>query len=141
MRWLGICRRVVELMCDYALTRQLNADTKLADTQIVQAWIAESAAELQSARALVLETAWIIQEKGFKAARDNVSMIKFITANTLQRIVDRAIQIHGALGVTDDTILSFWYREERAARIYDGPDEVHKLAVARHLLKARARAG
>jgi alkylation response protein AidB-like acyl-CoA dehydrogenase len=141
MRWLGICRRVVELMCDYALTRQLNADTKLADTQIVQAWIAESAAELQLARALVLETAWIIQEKGFKAARDNVSMIKFITANTLQRIVDRAIQIHGALGVTDDTILSFWYREERAARIYDGPDEVHKLAVARHLLKARARAG
>ena len=141
MRWLGICRRVVELMCDYALTRQLNADTKLADTQIVQAWIAESAAELLSARALVLETAWIIQEKGFKAARDNVSMIKFITANTLQRIVDRAIQIHGALGVTDDTILSFWYREERAARIYDGPDEVHKLAVARHLLKARARAG
>lgn len=141
MRWLGICRRVVELMCDYALTRQLNADTKLADTQIVQAWIAESAAELLSARALVLETAWIIQEKGFKAARDTVSMIKFITANTLQRIVDRAIQIHGALGVTDDTILSFWYREERAARIYDGPDEVHKLAVARHLLKARARAG
>jgi alkylation response protein AidB-like acyl-CoA dehydrogenase len=139
MRWLGICRRVLELMCDYALTRQLNSDTKLADTQIVQAWIAESAAELRSARALVLETAWIIQEKGFKTARDNVSMIKFITANTLQRIVDRAIQVHGALGVTDDTILSFWYREERAARIYDGPDEVHKLAVARHLLKARAR--
>ena len=123
------------------MIQELNADTKLADTQIVQAWIAESAAELLSARALVLETAWIIQEKGFKAARDNVSMIKFITANTLQRIVDRAIQIHGALGVTDDTILSFWYREERAARIYDGPDEVHKLAVARHLLKARARAG
>ena len=140
MRWLGICRRVVELMTDYALSRHLKADMRLADTQIVQAWIAESAAELRAARALVLETAWTIQEHGFKAARDNVSMIKFVTANTLQRIVDRAIQIHGALGVTDDTILSFWYREERAARIYDGPDEVHKLAVARHMLKERARA-
>jgi alkylation response protein AidB-like acyl-CoA dehydrogenase len=66
-------------------------------------------------------------------------MIKFITANTLQRIVDRAVQIHGALGVTDDTVLSFWYREERAARIYDGPDEVHKMAVARRILRAREK--
>jgi acyl-CoA dehydrogenase len=140
MRWLGICRRTIEIMCDYALTRKLSADRRLADQQIVQAWIAESAAELEAARALVLKAAWTIERYGFKAARDEISMIKFITANTLQRIVDRAVQIHGALGVTDDTVLSFWYREERAARIYDGPDEVHKLAVARHLLKARARA-
>jgi len=140
MRWLGICRRTIEIMCDYALTRRLSVDRRLADQQIVQAWIAESAAELEAARALVLKAAWTIQQHGFKAARDEISMIKFITANTLQRIVDRAVQMHGALGVTDDTVLSFWYREERAARIYDGPDEVHKLAVARHLLKARARA-
>lgn len=139
MRWLGICRRAIEIMCDYALARKLSADRRLADQQIVQAWIAESAGELEAARALVLKAAWTIEQQGFKAARDEISMIKFITANTLQRIVDRAVQIHGALGVTDDTVLSFWYREERAARIYDGPDEVHKLAVARHLLKARAR--
>ncbi len=139
MRWLGICRRTIELMCDYALTRKLSAERRLADQQIVQAWIAESAAELEAARALVLKAAWTIEQLGFKAARDQVSMIKFITANTLQRIVDRAVQVHGALGVTDDTVLSFWYREERAARIYDGPDEVHKMAVARRLLRARAR--
>ena len=139
MRWLGICRRTIDLMCDYALTRKLSAERRLADQQIVQAWIAESAAELEAARALVLKAAWTIEQLGFKAARDQVSMIKFITANTLQRIVDRAVQVHGALGVTDDTVLSFWYREERAARIYDGPDEVHKMAVARRLLRARAR--
>jgi len=139
MRWLGICRRTIELMCDYALTRRLSAERRLADQQIVQAWIAESAAELEAARALVLKAAWTIEQHGFKAARDQVSMIKFITANTLQRIVDRAVQVHGALGVTDDTVLSFWYREERAARIYDGPDEVHKMAVARRLLRARAQ--
>ena len=139
MRWLGICRRTIELMCDYALTRKLSAERRLADQQIVQAWIAESAAELEAARALVLKAAWTIEQLGFKAARDQVSMIKFITANTLQRIVDRAVQVHGALGVTDDTVLSFWYREERAARIYDGPDEVHTMAVARRLLRARAR--
>jgi len=137
MRWLGICRRALEMMCDYALARQLAPDRTLASQQIVQAWIAESSAELHAARALVLEAAWRIEKQGFKAARDHISMIKFLTANTLQRIVDRAVQVHGALGVTDDTVLAFWYREERAARIYDGPDEVHKLSLARHLLKAR----
>ncbi len=137
MRWLGICRRALEMMCDYALTRELAPERPLASQQLVQAWIAESSAELHAARALVLEAAWRIDKHGFKAARDHISMIKFLTANTLQRVVDRAIQVHGALGVTDDTVLAFWYREERAARIYDGPDEVHKLSLARHLLKAR----
>jgi len=137
MRWLGICRRALEMMCDYALKRELAPERPLASQQLVQAWIAESSAELHAARALVLEAAWRIDKHGFKAARDHISMIKFLTANTLQRVVDRAIQVHGALGVTDDTVLAFWYREERAARIYDGPDEVHKLSLARHLLKAR----
>jgi alkylation response protein AidB-like acyl-CoA dehydrogenase len=137
MRWIGICRRAIEMMCDYALARELAPDRPLASEQIVQVWIAESIAELEAARSLVLETAWRIQEHGFKAARDHISMIKFLTANTLQRVLDRAVQIHGALGVTDDTVLAFWYREERAARIYDGPDEVHKLSLARHVLKAR----
>jgi len=138
MRWLGICRRALEMMCDYALARELAPERPLASQQIVQAWIAESSAELHAARALVLEAAWRIEKHGFKSARDHISMIKFLTANTLQRIVDRAVQVHGALGVTDDTILAFFYREERAARIYDGPDEVHKLSVARRMLKQRA---
>ncbi len=137
MRWIGICHRAIDMMCDYASARELAPDKPLASQQIVQAWIAESIAERQAARNLVLEAAWRIEQGGFKAARDHISMIKFLTANTLQRIVDRAVQVHGALGVTDDTVLAFWYREERAARIYDGPDEVHKLSLARHVLKAR----
>jgi alkylation response protein AidB-like acyl-CoA dehydrogenase len=141
MRWLGICARAIDLMCEHAARRELAPGQPLARQQIVQAWIAESAAEAAAARGLVLETAWRIEQEGWKAAREMISMIKFLTANTLQRIVDRAIQVHGALGVTDDTVLAFFYREERAARIYDGPDEVHKLAVARRLLKQRAAAG
>jgi alkylation response protein AidB-like acyl-CoA dehydrogenase len=101
----------------------------------VQDWIAESAAEIEAARALVLKVAWSIETHGFRAARDEISMIKYYTANVMQRVVDRAVQSHGALGVTDDTILAFFFREERAARIYDGPDEVHRMSVARRLLK------
>jgi alkylation response protein AidB-like acyl-CoA dehydrogenase len=138
MRWLGICARAIDLMCDRAAERELSPGKPLASRQIVQAWIAESAAEAAAARGLVLETAWRIEQEGWQGAREQISMIKFLTANTLQRIVDRAVQVHGALGVTDDTILAFFYREERAARIYDGPDEVHKLSVARRLLKQRA---
>lgn len=138
MRWLGIAGRALEMTCDYALARELAPGRPLAHQQAVQAWIADSAAELAAARALVLETAWKIERLGFRRVREQVSMIKYFTANVLQRIVDRAIQVHGALGVTDDTVLSFFYREERAARIYDGPDEVHRMAVARRLLKGRA---
>ena len=104
----------------------------------MQDWIAESAAEVEAARALVLMTAWTIEQQGFRAARERVSMIKFYTANVLQRVVDRAVQAHGGLGVTDDTILAFFFREERAARIYDGPDEVHRMSLARRILKEAA---
>jgi alkylation response protein AidB-like acyl-CoA dehydrogenase len=84
---------------------------------------------------LVLHTAWTIENKGLKEARQDVSLIKFVTANTMQRVIDRALQVHGGLGMTDDTILAFFYRHERAARIYDGADEVHKVSVARKILK------
>jgi alkylation response protein AidB-like acyl-CoA dehydrogenase len=135
MRWLGICGRATDMLRDYSLSRELAPGRPLAKQQIVQAWMAESAAETAAARALVLETAWHIERQGWKTARDKISMIKFLTANTLQRVVDRAIQVHGGLGVTDDTVLAFFFREERSARIYDGPDEVHKMAVARQMLR------
>ena len=135
MRWLGICGRATDMLRDYALARELAPGRPLAKQQIVQAWMAESAAETAAARALVLEAAWHIEQQGWKTARDKISMIKFLTANTLQRVVDRAIQVHGGLGVTDDTVLAFFFREERSARIYDGPDEVHKMAVARQMLR------
>jgi len=100
----------------------------LADQQTVQSWLAESRAEIESARLLVLDTAARIDRDGQYAARSAVSMIKFHTAGVLQRVLDRALQIHGALGMCDDTPLAYWYRHERAARIYDGPDETHKMA-------------
>ncbi|MCB1034775.1 MAG: acyl-CoA dehydrogenase family protein, partial [Acidobacteria bacterium] len=135
MRWLGICRRALDLMCRHAAQRPVSESQTLGDKEIVQAWIAESRAEIDAARMLTLHTAWTIERHGFKAARDAVSEIKFLVANTLLRVLDRALQIHGGLGMSDDTPIAWFYRHERAARIYDGPDEVHKLSLARRLLK------
>jgi len=101
----------------------------------VQVWIAESRAEIDAARMLVLDAAEQVEAHGSYGARVAISTIKFYVAGVLQRVLDRAIQVHGALGMTDDTPLAFWFRHERAARIYDGPDEVHKRVVARAILK------
>ncbi|HRP34606.1 MAG TPA: acyl-CoA dehydrogenase family protein [Gammaproteobacteria bacterium] len=138
MRWLGICRRALDEMIAHVLKREIKPGLPLAKMGAIQDWIAESAAEVEAARALVLMTAWTIEQEGFRAARERVSMIKYYTANVMQRVVDRALQAHGGLGVTDDRILAFFFREERAARIYDGPDEVHRMAVSRRLLKSAA---
>jgi alkylation response protein AidB-like acyl-CoA dehydrogenase len=135
MRWIGICNRAFDLMCTRARDRIIAPNRKLADRQLVQAMIAESAAEIQAARLMVLHAAWKIEQVGAKAARKEISMIKFTVANTMQRVVDRALQVHGGLGMTDDTIIAYYYRHERAARIYDGVDEVHKVSVARQILK------
>ncbi|HLG52491.1 MAG TPA: acyl-CoA dehydrogenase family protein [Steroidobacteraceae bacterium] len=136
MRWLGICERALGMMIGRAATRIIDVDgRRLGDSDIVRAWIAESAAEIRAARLLVLHTAWRIDQAGAKAARDEISMIKFHVADVLQRVVDRALQVHGGLGMTDYTLLAWFFREERAARIYDGPDEVHKIAVAKHMLR------
>ncbi|MBW2355543.1 MAG: acyl-CoA dehydrogenase family protein [Deltaproteobacteria bacterium] len=135
MRWLGICRRAFDLMCHRALHRQIGPGKTLAHKQLIQAWIAESAAEIEAARLMVLNAAWKMDREGAKAARREISLIKFVVANTMQRVVDRALQVHGGLGMTDDTVLAFFYRHERAARIYDGADEVHKVSAARQILK------
>jgi alkylation response protein AidB-like acyl-CoA dehydrogenase len=136
MRWLGICQRALDLLCERANSRVISPSGKtLGSQQTVQNWIADSVAELQAARLMTLNSAWQIDHVGPAEARDSISMIKFVVANTMNRIVDRALQIHGGLGMTDDTILAFFYRHERAARIYDGADEVHKSSLARRLLK------
>ncbi|MBN1534868.1 MAG: acyl-CoA dehydrogenase family protein [Spirochaetes bacterium] len=135
MRWLGICSRSFDLLCQRANDRKITLDGKtLASRQTVQNWVAESASEIQAARLMTLHAAWAIETLGLKEARDEVSMIKFVVANTMNRVVDRALQVHGGLGMTDDTILAFFYRHERAARIYDGADEVHKTSLARRIL-------
>jgi len=135
MRWLGICRRALNLMIEYSKSRAINSKQNLSQMQTIQTWIADSAAEIEAARSLVLQTAWQIENKGFKEAKVAVSMIKYFTANVLQQVLDRALQSMGGLGMTDDTIIAFFFRHERAARIYDGPDEVHKMVVAKALLK------
>ncbi len=138
MRWIGICERAFDLMCQRAATREVAPGRLLGEQGAVQAWIAESRAEINAARLMVVATAEKIDQQGQYAARDEISLIKFFVAGVLQRVLDRSIQAHGALGVTDDTPLAYWYRHERAARIYDGPDEVHKMAVARRLLRKYA---
>ena len=135
MRWVGIGERAFDMMCAYAVKRQLAPNKPLATSEIIQTWIAESRAEINAARLLVLDTARKIDREGAHAARDEISLIKFFVAGILQKVLDRAIQVHGGLGVTDDTVLAYWFRHERAARIYDGPDEVHKLAVAKRILR------
>ncbi|MEW6531526.1 MAG: acyl-CoA dehydrogenase family protein [Thermodesulfobacteriota bacterium] len=134
MRWIGICNRVFALMCSRAQKRMIAPERTLSSRQIVQAWIAECAADIQAARLMVLHAAWKMQALGTKAARHEISMIKFFAANVLQKVLDRALQVHGGLGMSDDTVISFYYRMERAARIYDGVDEVHKVSLARRIL-------
>ncbi|WP_339907725.1 acyl-CoA dehydrogenase family protein [Symmachiella dynata] len=136
MRWIGICERSFDLMCERAATRELAPGDPLGNRQTVQNWIAESRAEINAARLMVLHAAWKIDNEGTKAAREEISAIKFYVAGVLMAVVDRAIQVHGALGVSDDTILQYFYRQERGARIYDGPDEVHKTVLAKRALRS-----
>lgn len=136
MRWIGVCERAFDLMCQRAASREIAQGKVLGQMQMVQSLIAESRAEIDAARLMVLHAALKMQEQGQHAAAMEVSTIKFFAANVLQRVIDRAVQVHGALGVTDDTLLAYYYREERGARIYDGPDEAHKASVARKILKS-----
>jgi len=135
MRWIGICNRSFEMMCKRASERKVGGGRYLAEKQIVHDWIAESRAEIYAARLAVLHAAWKIETQGVYEAREEVSLIKFHVAQIMLKVIDRAIQVHGGLGVSDDTILSFFYRSERAARIYDGPDEVHKVVVSKRILR------
>lgn len=131
MRWLGIAQRSFELMCKRALKR-ISFGEPLANKQSVQNWIADSAAELNAARLMTLHAAWKMDQGD--EARVEVSLIKFYGAKVLHDVIDKAIQVHGALGFSKDTPLEAFYRGARAARIYDGVDEVHRMVVARKIL-------
>jgi len=119
-------------MCSYALERQSFGEP-LANKQTVQNWIADSVAEISAARLLTLNAAWKMDNGD--DARSEISVITFYVAKVLHDVIDRAIQVHGALGYSKDTPLEMFYRDARAARIYDGPDEVHRQAVAQRVLK------
>ena len=139
MRWVGECERMFDMMCNRALTRELAPNKPLATKQTIQNWIAESRAEINASRLMVLDTAKKIDEHGADSTKVEISTIKFYVANVLQKVLDRVLQVHGALGMTDDTPIAFLYRHERAARIYDGADEVHKSRVAREILKSYSK--
>lgn len=136
MRWLGICDRAFEMMATRAATRMLAPGDPLGNRQTVQNWVAESRAAIDAARLLVLHAAWRLDTlgPGSPEGREAIALIKFHVAGVLDAVLDRAVQAHGALGISDDTVLSWFYRQERAARIYDGPDEVHKSSAARRIL-------
>ena len=135
MRWIGECEKAFEMMCERAASRELSPGKPLALKQTVQNWIAESRAEINASRLMVLDAAKKIDNEGAYAAKVEISTIKFYVAQVLQNVLDRAIQVHGALGMTDDTPLASLYRHERSARIYDGADEVHKTRVAKEIMK------
>jgi alkylation response protein AidB-like acyl-CoA dehydrogenase len=135
MRFIGIAERAFNLMCQYAVQREVRDGQMLADMQSIQTFIADSRVEIDAARLLVLRTAKMIDEVGSKEARNEISGIKFFTANMMLRVIDKSIQTHGALGMTNDIILSYWYAHERASRIYDGADEVHRSSLAKAILK------
>jgi acyl-CoA dehydrogenase len=133
MRWLGQAQRAFDMLCERATYRYAHGSL-LADKQTVQNWIADSAAEIHAARLMTLHAAWVMDTLGASAARREIAMIKYFGATVLHDVIDRALQAHGSLGYSTDLPLEGMYRWARAARIYDGPDEVHRQSVARQIL-------
>jgi acyl-CoA dehydrogenase len=134
MRWLGVARRAFDMLCERSLYRESHGKT-LSQHQTIQNWIADSEAEMTAARLMTLHAAWKMDTDGVAAARKDIALIKFYGAKVLHDVVDRALQAHGALGYSTDLPLEAMYRFARAARIYDGPDEVHRASVARQVLR------
>jgi len=133
MRWLGQMQRAFDLLCERALSREAFGSA-LAEKQTVQSWIADSAAEIQACRLLTLQAAHRIDEGD--EARVEISLVKFYASRVLHDVIDRAMQVHGALGLTDETPLAEMYQAARAMRFIDGPDEVHRMVVSREILRS-----
>jgi acyl-CoA dehydrogenase len=134
MRWLGVSKRAFDMLCERSLSRYAHGSL-LSDKQTIQNWIADSAAQMQAARLMTLHAAWKMDTEGASAARQDIALIKFFGAGVMHDVVDRALQAHGSLGYSTDLPLEQMYRFARAARFYDGPDEVHRQSVARRILR------
>jgi acyl-CoA dehydrogenase len=134
MRSIGSASYALELMCQRATGRTAFGKT-LAEQGIIQEWIATSYMEIEQARLLTLKAAWTIDNLGKKAAQQEIAMIKVVVPEMLTNVVNRAIQVFGAAGVSDDFPLASMWAHGRAMHIVDGPDEVHKRAIARTLLR------
>jgi acyl-CoA dehydrogenase len=134
MRAIGAAERALELLCDRADERHTFGQP-VSHNANIRDWIAESRIELEMARLLVLKTAWLMDTVGNQRARIEIAAIKVAVPATALKVVDRAIQVHGGGGVTDDFPLAYMYAGLRTLRLADGPDEVHKLSVARQELR------
>jgi acyl-CoA dehydrogenase len=134
MRWLGQSQRAFDILCERALSRQAFGGP-LAARQTVTNWIADSAADMHAARLMTLHAAWTIDRHGVRAARKEISMIKFWGTRVMLEVIDRAIQVCGSLGYSSDLPLEAMFRFARAARLYDGVDEVHRDTVAKLVLR------
>ena len=134
MRWLGQSKRAFDMMCERAVSRYAHKSL-LSEKQTVQNWIADSMAEMHAARLMTLQAAWKMDKVGASASRVEIAMIKYYGAQVLFNVIDRSLQVHGSLVYSSDMPLEHMYRAARAARIYDGPDEVHRQTVARSALK------
>jgi acyl-CoA dehydrogenase len=137
MRWLGVARRAFDTLCERATYREVQGGV-LGEHETIQNWIAESAAQMEAARLMTLHAAWVMDTQGVSAARREISLIKFYGAGVLHDVIDRAVQAHGALGYSTDLPLEAMYRYARGARLYDGPDEIHRQSVARQILRGYA---
>jgi acyl-CoA dehydrogenase len=134
MRWLGLARRALDVALDYAKDREAFG-SRLADLGMVQRYIAESVIDLETSRLLIWHTAWTIDQGN--AARHESSVTKAHVAEAVNRVVDRAVQICGSLGVCGDEVLARYITEVRPFRIYDGPTETHYWAIARRAIRRR----
>jgi acyl-CoA dehydrogenase len=134
MRTIGAAERALELLCKRALSRT-TFGRRVAERANVQDWIAEARVELEMIRLLTLKAAWLMDTVGNKGARMEIAAIKVAAPNVALKIIDRAIQIHGGGGVCQDFPLARMYAGIRSLRLADGPDEVHKMTIARHELR------
>jgi acyl-CoA dehydrogenase len=134
MRWIGQARRAFDMMCERALSRYSHGSL-LAEKQMIQDFIAESLIDIETAKMLCMKAAWHMDEYGASKSRTEIAMIKVYGTRMLYNVIDRAIQVHGALGYTTDLPLEEMYRNARASRLVDGADEVHKVTIARQTLK------
>ncbi|MDA8116108.1 MAG: acyl-CoA dehydrogenase family protein [Actinomycetota bacterium] len=134
MRSIGAAERALKLMCERANQRVAFGRT-LAEQGVVQSWIADSRIEIDQARLLTFNAAWLMDTVGNKGARTEISEIKVVAPNVALRVIDRAIQVFGGAGVSQDTPLARMYAGQRTLRLADGPDEVHRMTIARRELR------
>jgi acyl-CoA dehydrogenase len=134
MRLVGVAERAIELMCERVKHREAFGKP-LAEQGVIMEWIADSRIEIEQARLLTLKAAHMMDTVGNKEARAEIAMIKVVAPNTALRVLDRAIQAHGGAGVSDDFPLAYFWASARTLRLADGPDEVHRAAVAKLELK------